>query len=225
MNIVGKNLKKFREASGLSQKELAQHMSVTRQTISNWERGISQPDLDSLLLLAGSFQVDVTDIIYDKRPQNEFELTRPKRVKHTCILGITFVFVLLIYTIFMPWFSSHSIYNVSLYFTINNVFLPAVYIIGTVFVLSILSIWMDFRISNIKLNLIIMLSSWIFIFLYISYMFTSSLGQFWGFYLNDLFHTNAIYHFFIDHSEIFIFPGAMLFLGFNRKPKVSDESP
>ena len=68
MNIVGKNLKKFREASGLSQKELAQHMSVTRQTISNWERGISQPDLDSLLLLAGSFQVDVTDIIYDKRP-------------------------------------------------------------------------------------------------------------------------------------------------------------
>lgn len=42
MNVIGKNLKKYREKAGLSQQELAKHMAVTRQTISNWERGVSQ---------------------------------------------------------------------------------------------------------------------------------------------------------------------------------------
>ena len=70
INVRGKNLKKYREKAGLSQQELAKHMAVTRQTISNWERGVSQPDLDSIFLLANEFQVDVTEIIYGKKPND-----------------------------------------------------------------------------------------------------------------------------------------------------------
>ena len=225
MNIVGKNLKKFREASGLSQKELAQHMSVTRQTVSNWERGISQPDLDSLLLLAGSFQVDVTDIIYDKRPQNEFELSKQHRIKRTYILSIVFFLLLLFNFFLMPWLHSYRIFDASLYVIVHSILLPLIYANGTILVFSIISIWVDFKLSGKKLNLIATLFSSTFIFLYYLYMIISSVGQFWDFYLNDIIHASAVYNYLFFHPEIFIFPGAMLFLGFNRKPKVSDESP
>ena len=39
---VGKQIKKFRQDLKLSQEELASKIFVTRQTISNWENGVSQ---------------------------------------------------------------------------------------------------------------------------------------------------------------------------------------
>lgn len=38
---IGKNIKKLRTARGLTQDQLAEQLYVTRQTISNWERGVS----------------------------------------------------------------------------------------------------------------------------------------------------------------------------------------
>lgn len=38
---VGKQIKKFRQDLKLSQEELANKIFVTRQTISNWENGVS----------------------------------------------------------------------------------------------------------------------------------------------------------------------------------------
>ena len=38
---VGKQIKKFRQDLKLSQEELAGKIFVTRQTISNWENGVS----------------------------------------------------------------------------------------------------------------------------------------------------------------------------------------
>ena len=38
---IGKNIKKLRTAGGLTQDQLAEQLYVTRQTISNWERGVS----------------------------------------------------------------------------------------------------------------------------------------------------------------------------------------
>ena len=39
---VGKQIKKFRQDLKLSQEQLAGRIFVTRQTISNWENGVSQ---------------------------------------------------------------------------------------------------------------------------------------------------------------------------------------
>ncbi len=40
--MVGKNIKRFREEKKMTQDELAEKLCVTRQAISNWERGVSQ---------------------------------------------------------------------------------------------------------------------------------------------------------------------------------------
>lgn len=41
MSDIPKNLKKFRKESQMTQQELAEHLNVTRQAVSNWETGVS----------------------------------------------------------------------------------------------------------------------------------------------------------------------------------------
>ena len=42
MRDIGKNLKQLREQKGLKQEQLAELLFVTRQTVSNYENGVSQ---------------------------------------------------------------------------------------------------------------------------------------------------------------------------------------
>ena len=57
------NLKRHRQAAGMSQAQLAEKMNVTRQTISSWERGNSYPDLGSLTRLAEVLGVGVEELL------------------------------------------------------------------------------------------------------------------------------------------------------------------
>ena len=47
MNDVARNLKRIRERRGMSQETVAAQLHTTRQTISNWERGQTNPSIDS----------------------------------------------------------------------------------------------------------------------------------------------------------------------------------
>ena len=64
MNPVSKNMLRLRRQKGMTQAELAEKMAVTRQTISNWERGISRPDVETLGRLAVLLEVPVDQLIY-----------------------------------------------------------------------------------------------------------------------------------------------------------------
>ena len=45
---ISNQIKTRREAMGLSQEQLAEKLYVSRQTISNWERDKTYPDVQSL---------------------------------------------------------------------------------------------------------------------------------------------------------------------------------
>ena len=60
---VGKRIREERERLGLSQEDLAQQIFVSRQTVSNWETGKTYPDVQSLLLLSGLFEVSVDSLV------------------------------------------------------------------------------------------------------------------------------------------------------------------
>ena len=64
MNIVSNSIKKLREEKGMTQAELAEELNVTRQAVSNWETGRTQPDIETLTRLAEVFDVSVERIIY-----------------------------------------------------------------------------------------------------------------------------------------------------------------
>ena len=63
---IGKNIKQFRTAKGISQEDLASDLFVTRQTISNYETGRSFPDVDMLQKIAIALDVDLLWLLYGR---------------------------------------------------------------------------------------------------------------------------------------------------------------
>ena len=61
---LGDRLRSRREAHGLSQETLAGKLHVTRQTVSGWERGRSEPDIASLQSIAEIYGVTI-DVLLD----------------------------------------------------------------------------------------------------------------------------------------------------------------
>ena len=66
---IGSNIKKLRTGQRLTQDQLAERLYVTRQTVSNWERGASQPDLEQLEPIAAALGVEVMDLLYGPKPK------------------------------------------------------------------------------------------------------------------------------------------------------------
>ena len=60
-------LKTLREKKGLTQEQLAQKVLVTRQAVSRWETGETQPNTDTLKLLSGVFDVSINTLLGSPR--------------------------------------------------------------------------------------------------------------------------------------------------------------
>lgn len=70
VTVFGENLKKVREAAGISQYVLAQHLGVHPMTISGWERGVRLPDIETVVKIAEYFNVP-TDFLLGNAPPPE----------------------------------------------------------------------------------------------------------------------------------------------------------
>ena len=60
------NIKKARIAANLKQSDLAKMLNVGQTTISNWETGYSQPDLESLRTMARLFDCSIDELLGQK---------------------------------------------------------------------------------------------------------------------------------------------------------------
>lgn len=61
---ISQNLKDLRRLSGMTQEQVAQQVGLTRQAISSYESGRTQPDLDTLARLAEIYGAEITDVLY-----------------------------------------------------------------------------------------------------------------------------------------------------------------
>ena len=66
---VGTRIREHREAAGMHQDQLAELCRVSRQTISNWERNKTLPDIVSLKVIAHELGTTVDDLIGDDIPE------------------------------------------------------------------------------------------------------------------------------------------------------------
>ena len=64
MNELSENIAILRKQNNMSQSDLANILYVTPQAISRWERGETEPDVDTIKKLAEVFKVSVEEIIY-----------------------------------------------------------------------------------------------------------------------------------------------------------------
>lgn len=61
-NTIASQIKRLRKSRGWTQPQLADRLSVSKQTISNWETGIKVPRMGSLQKLADLFDVKIGEI-------------------------------------------------------------------------------------------------------------------------------------------------------------------
>ena len=60
-------LKNLREQHGLTQEQLAEHVMVTRQAVSRWETGETQPNTETLKLLSKEYDVSINTLLGSPR--------------------------------------------------------------------------------------------------------------------------------------------------------------
>ena len=56
-------LKNLREKNNLTQEQMAQRVNITRQAISRWETGETQPDTQMLKVLSKEFDVSINTLL------------------------------------------------------------------------------------------------------------------------------------------------------------------
>lgn len=61
--IVGLRVKRAREASGLTQSQLAERIDRTKECVSNLERGVSLPALDTLQAICDVTGIPLTVVV------------------------------------------------------------------------------------------------------------------------------------------------------------------
>ena len=80
MNAVGKNLKRLRQREKLTQDALAEQLHVTRQAVSSWETGKTQPDVETLTALAEVLHTDIRELIYGPEQVRTYRRSQRKYV-------------------------------------------------------------------------------------------------------------------------------------------------
>lgn len=89
MANVGKNIRNIRTKNKMTQDELAEKLFVSRQTVSNYETGKSNPDIDMLIKIAEALDTDVNILIFGIP-------TPPDKKKEYLHLGISIFIILLL---------------------------------------------------------------------------------------------------------------------------------
>ena len=65
---LGRRIQEARKAAGLSQESLGERLGVSRQAVSKWESGASDPSTSNLLALAKLYGVSAEDLLRSVHP-------------------------------------------------------------------------------------------------------------------------------------------------------------
>lgn len=86
--ILSEQIKLCRKQLGMSQADLADAIWVSRNTVSNWERGDTTPDIQSLVLMSALFGLSLDEMVKSDEQVMARALERDKN--HLLIAGETF---------------------------------------------------------------------------------------------------------------------------------------
>ena len=104
--MIGDNIKFYRKKNQLTQDDIAAACNVTRQAVSNWENGKTQPDIQTLSMLASTLEVSEEDLIYGPSDSEKKTLTKIKEnttVEKTVDVGATVGTALAVVLSYVKW--------------------------------------------------------------------------------------------------------------------------
>lgn len=68
---LGEKIYKLRSDKGFSQSDLAEKLSVSRQSVSKWENNSAVPELEKLIKLAEVFNITLDELVKDEKKEDE----------------------------------------------------------------------------------------------------------------------------------------------------------
>ena len=77
--IIGEKIKKLREEKNITQKELSYHVNTSKESISQYERGVQSPKPETLIMLANYFNVSIDYILGRVDIKNSFIIDNYKK--------------------------------------------------------------------------------------------------------------------------------------------------
>lgn len=83
---IGTRIQKLRIYNGLTQEQLAEKLSVSRQAISKWEMEQSLPEIDKVILMSKLFSVGTNEILLE---EDDIKKLRPQEIHLGSVYLIT----------------------------------------------------------------------------------------------------------------------------------------
>lgn len=71
MSKLGNNIALLRKKAEMTQAELGEELNISPQAVSKWEKGLSEPDTDTLKNISKLFNVTVDDLVGGGEDENE----------------------------------------------------------------------------------------------------------------------------------------------------------
>lgn len=104
MNLSDR-IQSLRKAQGISQEELADHIGVSRQSVSKWESEQSIPDLDKIIALSNYFHTTTDYLLKGIEPAAPSEARTASRILY---IASAFLTALGLLAAFGNWYESQS---------------------------------------------------------------------------------------------------------------------
>ena len=95
-NTVAKNIVRLRQASGMTQAELAAKLNYSDKAVSKWERGESMPDVAVLSKIADLFQVSLDWLVRGEVMSAEPAVKERSRINRVMITVMSVILVWLV---------------------------------------------------------------------------------------------------------------------------------
>ena len=148
-STIAKNIVRLRQASGMTQAELAAKLNYSDKAVSKWERGESLPDVAVLAQIADLFQVSMDWLVRGDSIGAEPAVTQRSRINRTLVT---------LMSILMVWLIAALIFTVIHLVTGGNVVntLVFIYAVPVTFIVWLVfnSIWFDQRRNYLIISLL-----------------------------------------------------------------------
>ncbi len=220
MTSVGENLKNIRKKNNLTQDELAEKLSVTRQAVSNWENCKTEPDIETLTNIAQIFDISIDELV-DGIPKGIKEL---RGKKSHLYIGIGFTLFYVISSLMMIFLEKplhdyvNSTYDVFYSAFSVLVWKPLTVVSAGIGISAFISYISGLYVENKKLRFAFLVSgifisvctSGFMIFQFLGFQVFQNLTSLHSVFIN-------YYVFLCKHTILHVFGAVLLFFGIAKK--------
>lgn len=182
MTNIGKNISSYRRKLVITQEELAEKLNVTRQAVSNWENGKTEPDIETLTRIAQIFDISIDELV-DGIPKGITELRGKKNhLKFGIIFTSVYIVSSIIYLMMKEPINNiiGSTYDMFLSFFCLFFWKPLTAVCGGLGISLLLSYGTVYTVKNKKIRIALMVFGILFCLLTTIYLFYCFLCYMFG---------------------------------------------